>query len=275
MHVLAQHSQNMMDKARRMSSNTLKNLKSIEHIQDVALGRGSGDIALVGSNAAVLGGRSSNTNGLGGSTGSKRGKRSVDPKSPHVPKVDIKTRHQVILFGRIYKGMDTEEEKLYSFTHQRADGEVSEGYIPVGFLSMLPVEDENLFLAIRKSPMGPEFQVAHKTEGNVICEWDLNPDAMWANVVTMFDKRDIFSEATMDYLDADPFVLFGIDDLITQKTLRKLEKFPVLLCRGAKPDSEEWFTYLELNSRQDKELDWIVQSFAEVEIPAPWTSYKG
>ena len=88
--------------------------------------------------------------------------------------------------------------------------------------------------------MGPEFQFAHKTERRVISEWDLNPDAAWGSVVTQFDKRDVFSEKTMNYLDADPFVLFGIDDLLTQKALRKLEKCPVLLCRGAKPDSDEW-----------------------------------
>ena len=93
---------------------------------------------------------------------------------------------------------------------------------------------------MRKSPMGPEFQVSHKSEKHVICDWDLNPDAMWASVVTQFDKRDVFSERTMNYLDTDPFVLFGLDDMITQKALRKLEKQPVLLCRGAKPDLSEW-----------------------------------
>ena len=170
--------------------------------------------------------------------------------------------------------MDPEEEKLYSFTHQRADGVVTEGYIPIGFLGMLPVEDDNVYLAVRKSPMGPEFRISHKTENQVLCDWDLNPDAMWGQVVSQFDKRDIFSEKTMNYLDADPFALFGVDDLVTQKALRKLEKFPVLLCRGAKPDSDEWFSYLELDSERDAHLSWVVQSLGEMEIPAPWTSYK-
>eukprot|EP00392_Amoebophrya_sp_AT5.2_P012472 g12575.t1 len=89
---------------------------------------------------------------------------------------------------------------------------------------------------------------------------------MWGNVVTNFDRRDLFSEKTMNYLDADPFVLFGIDDLITQKALRKLDKFPVLLCRGVKPDSEEWFAYLELDPEHDAALGWIVQSLAEMEL---------
>ena len=79
-------------------------------------------------------------------------------KGPHVPKTDIEKKHKIMLFGRIYRGVDEEEERLYQFIHQRADGVVTEGYIPVGFLSMLPVEDEYLYLAIRKSPMGPEFQ---------------------------------------------------------------------------------------------------------------------
>ncbi len=63
--------------------------------------------------------------------------------------------------------------------------------------------------------------------------------------------------------------------MITQKALRKMEKQSVLLCRGPKPDSTEWFSYLELDPIDSAELTWVVQSFAEVELPAPWTSYKG
>ena len=68
----------------------------------------------------------------------------------------------------------------------------------------------------------------------------------------------------MNYLDADPFVLFGVDDMITQRALLKLETQPVLLCRAHKPDSEEWFAYLELSPEQDRELAWVVQAFSEV-----------
>ncbi len=78
------------------------------------------------------------------SPGSPHPENYYFPQGPHVPKTDIEKRHKIILFGRIYRGVDADEEKLYSFTHQRADGVVSEGYIPVGFLSMLPVEDDNL-----------------------------------------------------------------------------------------------------------------------------------
>ncbi|CAD7954433.1 unnamed protein product [Amoebophrya sp. A25] len=233
---------------RRLSNGTMEHLKAIESLQKATLSEAKAPA---------------------------KKKPKDKNKAPHVPKMDIDKRHKIILFGRIYKGVDADEERLYSFTHQRADGVITEGYIPVGFLSMLPVEDEHLFFAVRKTPMGPEFQVAHKTEKNVVCDWDLNPDAMWGNVVTNFDRRDLFSEKTMNYLDADPFVLFGVDDLITQKALRKLDKFPVLLSRGVKPDSDEWFAYLELDPLADEPLGWIVQSLAEMELPAPWTSYKG
>ena len=233
---------------RRLSSATLNHLQAIESMQKATLTDYKKQI---------------------------KKKKDRGQKGPHVPKTQVDRRHKILLFGRVYRGIDEEEERLYQFIHQRADGVVSEGYIPVGFLSMLPVEDEYLYLAVRKSPMGPEFQVSHKTEKQVICDWDLNPDAMWASVVTQFDKRDLFSERTMNYLDADPFVLFGVDDLITQKALRKLERQSVLLCRGAKPDSQEWFSYLELDPVRDEDLTWVVQSFAEVELPAPWTSYKG
>lgn len=35
--------------------------------------------------------------------------------------------------------------------------------------------------------------------------------------LSYFEKRAILSEETLEYLDADPFVLFGIDDPLTQQ----------------------------------------------------------
>ena len=46
---------------------------------------------------------------------------------------------------------------------------------------------------------------------------------------------------------------------ITQRALRKLEIQPILLCRGVKPDSAEWFAYLQLDPHLDADLTWVVQ----------------
>eukprot|EP00434_Breviolum_minutum_P002146 symbB.v1.2.001893.t1/scaffold101.1/size361152/7 len=73
------------------------------------------------------------------------------------------------------------------------------------------------------------------------------------NVLGHFEKRGLLSEETLEYLDADPFVLFGIDDPLTQQALAKLEKFPALLCDGAVPTLEEWAYYLRIQP-DDKEL---------------------
>ena len=79
-----------------------------------------------------------------GAAEAAKAKDAKKGSGPHIPKTDIEKRHKIILFGRIYKGCDEVVEKLYTFTHQRADGVITEGYIAVGFLSMLPVEDDNL-----------------------------------------------------------------------------------------------------------------------------------
>jgi len=78
----------------------------------------------------------------------------------------------------------------------------------------------------------------------------------------------------LDYLDADPFVLFGLDDKVTQAAILKLQKFPALMCVGAKPTLEEWSLYLRIDPK-DKAIQWLVEALAETELPKPWTCYKG
>lgn len=217
----------------------------------------------------------------------------------HVPKTSFETKHKVVLFGRIFHGKNAEEAQLYQFTHQRADNVVTDGYIPVGFLSSLTLENVTIFLAVRKGYIGPEFQVSMRTMEEVVADWDLNPDSMWSSVLSYFDKKCVFPETCMDYLDADPFVLFGIDDPVTQKALRKLERQAILLSRGRRPDIMEWTDYISASSKDPEDhhhhhhddddhhkkhrhkhgskeqRKWIVQAFAETELPTPWTSYKG
>eukprot|EP00438_Fugacium_kawagutii_P012994 Skav204137 [mRNA] locus=scaffold4340:64785:77175:+ [translate_table: standard] len=102
---------------------------------------------------------------------------------------------------------------------------------------------------------------------------------------------------TLEYLDADPFVLFGIDDALTQqatwrrpvrwgrrlwgarldrwwKALVKLDKFPALMCETV-PTLEEWAYYLRIDPKNDPSMLWLVRAMMETELPKPWTCYKG
>jgi len=200
----------------------------------------------------------------------------------HVPKTAIKTRHKVIRFGTLRRASSPEEEVLYNFVHQRADLKVTKGSIPVGFLSSIQLEEGNpLFLETRagRAGSGPEYMVQHKLQREVILTgpgdgWNPSLDDLWTGVLSHFERKSMLSEETLEYLDADPFVLFGIDDDITQQALVKLQKFPSLMCEGAAPTQEEWSYYLRVEP-DDRELQWLVQAMSETELPKPWTCYKG
>ena len=185
-------------------------------------------------------------------------------------------RHKVVLFGKIHQSNNPDDRELYYFTHQRYDGMVSEGHIPTGFKAMLPIEGETLFLYTRAGPAGPEFQVCWQTEKNVIAEWGENPDKLWANVLGFFEKKgNALSEDALEYLDTDPFILFGIDHPITQKALKKLEQSPHLFCKHEKPDLCEWRMYMRAEQPGDDKHAWVIEAMADTELPVPWTAYVG
>merc|ERR1719473_593281 len=93
--------------------------------------------------------------------------------------------------------------------------------------------------------------------------------------LTVLEQYETLAEESLDFLDADPLFLFGIADASTQKALEKASTVPMLKCIGPKPVLGEWFAYLNADMEVDKSYTWVVESFAEVELPAPWTSYKG
>ncbi|CAJ1413854.1 unnamed protein product [Effrenium voratum] len=193
--------------------------------------------------------------------------------------------HRVIRFGSTYKPADEKEAKLYSYLHQRADLKVSRGSIPVGFFALMPLDEgQPLYLETRwggnTENAGPQFQISWRAEKEVIPPldslsdgWYNDLDDLWTNVLSYFEKRGILSEETLEYLDADPFVLFGIDDPLTQQALLKLERFPALMCDGAVPTLEEWSYYLRIQAKE--RMLWLVRAMMETELPKPWTCYKG
>eukprot|EP00439_Symbiodinium_sp_Y106_P046686 s350_g5.t5 len=91
--------------------------------------------------------------------------------------------------------------------------------------------------------------------------------------------KDPFSEVlglrALNFLDADPLWLFGVADPATQRALEKTAVVPMLRCMGQRPCIEEWFSYLNADEQGDAPFRWVVESFAEVELPEPWTSFKG
>eukprot|EP00437_Effrenium_voratum_P008468 CAMPEP_0181427500 /NCGR_PEP_ID=MMETSP1110-20121109/16204_1 /TAXON_ID=174948 /ORGANISM="Symbiodinium sp., Strain CCMP421" /LENGTH=624 /DNA_ID=CAMNT_0023550715 /DNA_START=39 /DNA_END=1913 /DNA_ORIENTATION=+ len=207
----------------------------------------------------------------------------------HIPKTKIETRHRVIRFGQTHRTEDEKEAKLYAYLHQRADLKVSRGIIPVGFYSCMNLDEgQPLYMETRYGdydrdgePNGPMYQVSWTAEKEVIPPldslsdgWYKDLDDLWSNVLSFFEKRGMLSEETLEYLDADPFVLFGIDDALTQQALAKLDKFPALMCDGSVPVLEEWAYYLRIDPK-DKKMLWLVQAMLETELPRPWTCYKG
>lgn len=210
----------------------------------------------------------------------------------HQPKVDIPTKHKVVKFGELYTASSNAEQRMYCFRHQRADLKVSEGLIPIGFLAKMWLEEGHpIFLETRcggwddeqERPRGPEYLVSWRKEKDIIppvsasgedAGWNFNLDELWIAVLSYFERKNLLSEETLDYLDADPFVLFGLDDFVTQQALVKLEKFPALMCDSATPNLEEWSKYLRIQP-DDRAAQWLVQAMAETELPKPWTCYKG
>lgn len=216
--------------------------------------------------------------------------KPIGPLTGHQPKTDFETKHKVITFGEQYVAETREEQQLYSFRHQKANLVVTEGNIPVGFLSTLWLEEGYpLFLETRagvwedkeEPPPGPEYSVSWKPEREPVPpagldgnNWMRNLDQLWINVISHFERRNILSEDSLDFLDADPFVLFGIDSRVTQQALIKMQRFPALMCESVQPSLKEWSQYMRIP--QDEECcRWLVEAMAETELPKPWTCYKG
>jgi len=215
---------------------------------------------------------------------------SSDNAPVHVPKTDFASNHKVVRYGEQHKCEAREEQRLYCFRHQRADLKVSEGIIPVGFFSKMWLDEgQPMFLETRcggwdeddEKWVGPQYCVSWRQERQVLPPalaetegWNRNLDELWISVLSYFERKNLLSEESLDFLDADPFVLFGLDNHVTQQAIKKMEKFPALICETVKPSFEEWAYYLRI-PENDFPSQWLVEAFAETELPKPWTCYKG
>eukprot|EP00927_Polykrikos_kofoidii_P068677 TRINITY_DN64007_c0_g1_i1.p1 TRINITY_DN64007_c0_g1~~TRINITY_DN64007_c0_g1_i1.p1 ORF type:complete len:628 (+),score=125.35 TRINITY_DN64007_c0_g1_i1:106-1989(+) len=206
----------------------------------------------------------------------------------HVPKIRFKTHHKVIRFGYTH-GSEKEE---YRYLHQRADLKVSRGDIPLDFLSVMELREPEaqgkpIYLLTRAGQAAqdeddcPYFQISFKKDREILgasadapLGWRKDLDELWSIVLAHFERKATFAREILKKLDADPFVVFGIDDSITQQALQKLKTCPALMCEDAVPSFKEWQTYLAIDPH-NMSMKWLVEAFAETELPKPWTCYKG
>merc|ERR1719506_3502917 len=198
-------------------------------------------------------------------------------KIPVVSAKQQPRKHKVIQFGYTVT-VEGEVPDLYRFQYPpnlSNPEELFPGIVPAGFTASVEVEDMVLYLHTRQGNFGPEFQVCYGTMDNPVADWSSNIDALWMETLAVIEEYGTASEDALEFLDADPHFLFGIADPSTQKALEKAAAVPVLKCLGQKPVLEEWFEYLNADRDTEKRYMWVVESFAEVELPAPWTSFKG
>jgi hypothetical protein len=197
-------------------------------------------------------------------------------------------RHKIISFG--YRVMvDGETPEMYKFQYlpdPEQPEDLHPGCVPASFSAGVPVDDTMVYFQTNEGTNGPEYQVVYSKPdpegGDVPLEslkfpldqdWTDDVDFLWVEALRELEK--VLSEEAMMILDADPLWLFGVADPATQRALEKTAVVPMLRCIGQRPCIEEWFAYMNGDMDTDKEYRWVVESFAEVELPQPWTSFKG
>jgi len=195
-------------------------------------------------------------------------------------------KHKVISYG-YRKLVEGEVPEMYRFQYL-PDPDLPEdlhpGVIPAGFSAGVPVDQDMVYFHTREGNTGPEYQVVYTQPDesggetpahSMVLEWTNDVDAIWVEALQQLEDTTSLSEDALAFLDADPLWLFGIADPATQRALEKTAVVPMLRCMGQRPCLEEWFAYLNADEQGDSNYKWVVESFAEVELPEPWTSFKG
>jgi hypothetical protein len=218
------------------------------------------------------------------SNNAEEGATRVPQPEIRIPIVRVKPqprRHKVISYGYTVM-IEGEVPDSYKFQYppdSDAPESLHPGVVPANFSASVPVDNTAVFFHTREGQTGPEYQVAYGHAENVIFgqdpDWIVDVDALWIESLQFLEEENELSEEALNFLDADPLFLFGIADPSTQAALKKAATVPMLKCMGQRPCVEEWFAYLNADPERDAEYRWVVESFAEVELPAPWTSFKG
>lgn len=175
--------------------------------------------------------------------------------------------------------------------HQRWDHRKTFGVIPVGFYARLPISlafergEQYLYMDTRAgydhdTPIGPQYRFRWRETFDHLPgpheHWSSNLDELWVHVLGFFERKGTLTSDMLDKLDADPFVLFGIDDITTQRAVQKLQTSPALFCNKDSPEFGEWADYLDIHTPKERDaMGWLIRAFMETELPKPWTCYKG
>lgn len=196
-------------------------------------------------------------------------------------------KHKVISYG--YRVLvDGKVPEMYQFQYLPDPDQPEDlhpGVVPAGFSAGVPVDDTMVYFHTREGAVGPEYQVVYtRTDPDsasdepafsMVLDWKDDVDALWVEALQALEDSRELSEDALAFLDADPLWLFGVADAATQRALEKTAVVPMLRCMGQRPIIEEWFAYLNADEKADENFRWVVESFAEVELPQPWTSFKG
>lgn len=195
-------------------------------------------------------------------------------------------KHKVISYGYrvLVNGAPPESYRFQYMPDPDEPDELHPGVIPAGFSAGVPVDDTMIYFYTREGFEGPEYRTVFTKpdpEGSneplyeMVQEWTSDVDALWVEALERLEDDRALTEEALAFLDADPLWLFGIADAAAQRALERTAVHPMLRCQGARPCFEEWFAYLNADENGDAEYKWAVESFAEVELPQPWTSFKG
>jgi hypothetical protein len=194
-------------------------------------------------------------------------------------------KHKVISYGQRVL-VDDDVPEMYRFQYQpdpQQPEDLHPGVIPVGFSAGVPVADNMIYFYTREGISGPEYSCLYEraawNEGQegyrMSKDFSDDVDTLWVMALHQLEEDNELDEDDLAFLDADPLWLFGIADPATQRTLERTSQHPMLRCQGQRPCIEEWFAYLNADEKADADYRWVVESFAEVELPQPYTSFKG
>lgn len=207
-----------------------------------------------------------------------------------IPIVRVKNqprKHKVVYYGYQVTTEDDEVPQEYRFQYTPNPDLLTElhpGVIPASFKAGVPVGDSMVFFETQQTSVGPEYMVSytkHDPDGGDVPLWEMNlewtddVDALWVEALQRLEDEAGLSEADISFLDADPLWLFGVADPATQRAIERASLVPTLKCLGTRPTIAEWFVYLNADEEADQTYRWVIESFAECELPEPWTSFKG
>ncbi|KAF4724627.1 hypothetical protein FOZ62_026390, partial [Perkinsus olseni] len=202
--------------------------------------------------------------------------------------------HRILAFGypvTVNGEVPTSYRFQYAPDPEEAPEELHMGVIPAGYEASIRVnregedavtvepggETSEIFFCIREGQHGPDFRVCFQDLDSVLLDWTDDVDTLWIEVMAVLEDTQALGEASLEFLDCDPLFLFGVADPTTQKAVERTSgnAVPMLRCAGSIPTTHEWFGYLQADPQIDEEFTWVVDSFANQELPHPWTSVIG